>query len=111
MIIHHISEHFQRAAAKINKSKLAITLQDKDKPPFRLSESDEESITDPGIYPYNDGEVAMKKVMSPVPWDSTSGEEGEYLLPRGTSRKDEHYPPKYSTSEKPCYIYPFISSN
>ena len=30
---HHISEHLQRAAAKINKTKLAITLQDKDKPP------------------------------------------------------------------------------
>ena len=30
---HHISEHLQRAAAKINKSKLAITLQDKDKLP------------------------------------------------------------------------------
>ena len=26
---HHISEHLQRAAAKINKTKLAITLQDK----------------------------------------------------------------------------------
>ena len=34
------------------------------------------------MYPYNDGEVAMKKVMSPVPWDLTSGEEGEYLLSR-----------------------------
>ena len=34
------------------------------------------------MYPYNDGEVAMNKVMSPVPWDSTLGEEGEYLLPR-----------------------------
>ena len=30
---HHTSEHLQRAAAKINKTKLAITLQDKDKPP------------------------------------------------------------------------------
>ena len=30
---HHISEHLQRAAAKINKTKLPITLQDKDKPP------------------------------------------------------------------------------
>ena len=30
---HHISEHLQRAAAKINKTKLAITFQDKDKPP------------------------------------------------------------------------------
>ena len=30
---HHISEHLQRAVAKINKTKLVITLQDKDKPP------------------------------------------------------------------------------
>ena len=79
---HHISEHLQRAAAKINKTKLAITLQDKDKPPSRLTESDEESVADPSMYPYNDGEVVMKKVMSPVPWGSTSGEEEEYLLPR-----------------------------
>ena len=79
---HHISEHLQRAAAKINKTKLAITLQDKDKPPSQLSESDEESVADPSMYPYNDGEVIMKKVMSPVPWGSTLGEEGEYLLPR-----------------------------
>ena len=68
---HHISEHLQRVAEKINKSKSAITLQDKDKPPSHLPESDEESVTDPGMYPYNDGEVALKKVMSPVPWDST----------------------------------------
>ena len=60
---HHISEHPQRAAAKINKTKLAITLQDKDKPPSHLSESDEETITDPDKYPYDDGEVIMKKVM------------------------------------------------
>ena len=79
---HHISEHLQRAAAKINKTKLAITLQDKDKPPFRLSESDEESVTDPSMYPYDDGEVVMKKVMSLVPWGPTSGKEGEYLLPK-----------------------------
>ena len=58
---HHISEHLQRAAAKINKTKLAITLQDKDKPPSRLSESDEESITDPDRYPYDGGEVIMKR--------------------------------------------------
>ena len=69
---HHISEHLQRAAAKINKTKLVITLQDKDKPPSRLSESDEESITDPDRYPYDDGEVIMKKVMSLEQWGLTS---------------------------------------
>ena len=84
---HHISEHLQRAAAKINKTKLAITLQDKDKPPSRLSESDEESITDPDRYPYDDGEVIMKKVMSPEQWGSTSGDEGEYLIPRDSPLK------------------------
>ena len=62
---HHISEHLQRAAAKNNKTKLAITLQDKDKPPSQLSESDVESVTDPERYPYDDGEVIMKKVMFP----------------------------------------------
>ena len=65
---HHISEHLQRAAAKINKTKLVITLQDKDKPPSRLSESDEESITDSDRYPYDDGEVIMKKGMPPEQW-------------------------------------------
>ena len=61
---HHISEHLHRAAEKINKTKLSIMLRDKDKPPppSHLSESDEEeSVTDPNIYPYNDGEVALKK--------------------------------------------------
>ena len=84
---HHISEHLQKAAAKINKTKLAITLQDKDKPPSRLSESDEESVTDPDRYRYDDGEVIMKKVMSPEQWGSTSGEEGEYLIPRESPLK------------------------
>ena len=84
---HHISEHLQRAAAKINKTKLAITLQDKDKPPSQLSESDEESVTDPDRYPYNDGEEVMKKVMSPEQCGSTSGEEGEYLIPRESPLK------------------------
>ena len=79
---HPISEHLQRAAAKINKTKLVITLQDKDKPPSQLSESDEETITDPDKYPYDDGEVIMKKVMLLEQWDSVPGEEGEYLIPR-----------------------------
>ena len=84
---HYISEHLQRAAAKINKTKLAITLQDKDKPPSRLSESNEESITDPDRYPYDDGEVIMKKVMPSEQWGSTSGDEGEYLIPREIPRE------------------------
>ena len=84
---HHISEHLQRAAAKINKTKLAITLQDKDKPPSRLSESDEETITHLDKYPYDDGEVVMKRVMPLEQWDSVSDEEGEYLIPKEIPRE------------------------
>ena len=84
---HHISEHLQRAAAKINKTKLAITLQDKDKPPSRLSESDKETVMGPDKYPYDDGEVVMKKVMPSEQWGSVLGEEGEYLIPREIPRE------------------------
>ena len=104
---HHISEHLQRAAAKINKSKLAITLQDKDKPPSRLSESDEESITDPGMYPYNDGEVIMKKVMSPVPWGLTAGKEGEYLLPKEPPLKTDSTLQSSNLMKNPTTSTPF----
>ena len=37
---------------------------------------------DPDRYPYDDGEVIMKKVMSPEQWGSTSDDEGEYLISR-----------------------------
>ena len=40
------------------------------------------------MYLYNDGEVALKKVMSPVPWDSTSGEEEEYLVKTNVTPQD-----------------------
>ena len=104
---HHISEHLQRAAAKINKTKLAITLQDKDKPPSRLSESDEESVTDPDRYPYNDGEVIMKKVMSPEQWGSTSGKEGEYLIPRESPLKTGITLQDNDLKENPATSTPF----
>ena len=104
---HHISEHLQRAAAKINKTKLAITLQDKDKPPSRLSESDEESVTDPSMYPYNDGEVVMKKVMSPVSWGSTSGKEGEYLLPKEPPLRTDITLQNSNLKENPMTSTPF----
>ena len=104
---HHISEHLQRAAAKINKTKLAITLQDKDKPPSRLSESDEESVTDPSRYPYNDGEVVMKKIMSPAPWGSTLGKEGEYLLPREPPLKTDITLQDSDLKENPTTSMPF----
>ena len=84
---HHISEHLQRAAAKINKTKLVITLQDKDKPPSHLSESDEETITNWDKYPYDDREVVMKRVMPLEQWDSVLGEEGEYLIPKEIPRE------------------------
>ena len=83
---HHISEHLQWVAEEINKSKLSITLQDRDKPSSHLSESDDETPSDQGTVPYDDGEVILKKVMSPTNWDSTScsgsGTEGEYLTPK-----------------------------
>ena len=104
---HHISEHLQRAAAKINKTKLAITLQDKDKLPSRLSESDEESVTDPDRYPYNDGEVIIKKVMSPEQWGSTSGEEGEYLIPRESPLKTGITLQDNDLKENPATSMPF----
>ena len=63
---HHISEQLSRAAEKINKGKLALDLQDKDRHPSRLSESDEDSgPRQPHIYPYDDGEVMLKTVSSP----------------------------------------------
>ena len=104
---HHISEHLQRAAAKINKTKLVITLQDKDKPPSQLSESDEESITDPDRYPYDDGEVIMKKVMSSEQWGSTSGDEGEYLIPREPLLKPDITLQDNDLKENPTTSTPF----
>ena len=63
---HHISKQLSRAAEKINKGKLALDLQDKDRHPSHLSESDEDSgPRQPHIYPYNDGEVMLKTVSSP----------------------------------------------
>ena len=84
---HHISEHLQRAAVKINKTKLAITLQDKDKPPSQLSESDEEIVTNSDKYPYDDGEVAIKKIMPSEQWNLVSVEEGEFLIPKEIPRE------------------------
>ena len=104
---HHISEHLQRAAAKINKTKLVITLQDKDKPPSQLSESDEESITDPDRYPYDDGEVIMKKVMSLEQWGLMSGDEGEYLIPREPPLKPDITLQDNDPKENPTTSTPF----
>ena len=63
---HHISEQLSRAAEKINKGKLALDLQDKDRHPSHLSESDEDSgPQQPHMYPYDDGEVMLTTVSSP----------------------------------------------
>ena len=93
---HHISEQLNRAAEKINKTKLSISLQDKDKPSSHLSESDEENLTELGMYPYDDGKVQLKKVMCPTSsWDSCSGEEeGKYLMPRESPLKRSTTPTK-----------------
>ena len=72
---HHISEQLNRAANKINKTRLALDLQDRERqPPSRLSESDEDGKLKPvQAYAYDDGEVALKRAMSP-PNPSTEDE-------------------------------------
>ena len=80
---HHISEPLSRATEKINKSKLALDLQDKDRCPSRMSESDED-CRQPHVYPYDDGEVTLKAVMSPdnsIEGSKTSPVD-QYLTPR-----------------------------
>ena len=64
---HHISEQLNRAAKKINKNRLALDLQDREhRPPSWLSESDEDGKLKPmQVYAYDDGEVALKRVISP----------------------------------------------
>ena len=81
---HNITEQLSMAAEKINKEKLSLELQDKDKPVSHLSESEEDSVSDSNVYPYDDGEVTFKKVLSPseTNWDTPSLEEEDtYLVP------------------------------
>ena len=85
---HHISEQLHRAAEKINKTKLSLVLQDKDKPTSCLTKSEESSVNDPHVYPYNDGEVLLKQVIPPAEtnWDTPPvDEESTYLVPRDIS--------------------------
>ena len=80
---HHISEQLSRAAEKINKNKLALDLQDKDKRPSCMSESDKD-CRQPHVYPYDDGEVTLRAVMSPdnsIEGSKTSSVD-QYLTPR-----------------------------
>ena len=85
---HHISKQLHRAVEKINKTKLSLVLQDKDKPTSCLTESEESSVNDPHVYPYNDGEVLLKQVIPPAEanWDTPPvDEESTYLVPRDIS--------------------------
>ena len=119
---HHISEQLNRAANKINKTRLALDLQDRECQPSRLSESDEDNKLRPvQAYAYDDGEVALKKVMSPQslsieddvtrdlslsPSGSAEGVNspsvGEYLIPKHPMVKPlmtRRVPPKESDGE------------
>ncbi|MCG8625239.1 MAG: hypothetical protein MJE68_24980, partial [Proteobacteria bacterium] len=64
---HHVSDQLHRAANKMNKARLALILQDRDRrPPPPVSESEEEDKIKPlQTYAYDDGEVALKKITSP----------------------------------------------
>ena len=80
---HHISEQLSRSAEKINKNKLALDLQDKDRCPSCMSESDED-CRQPYVYPYDDSEVTLRAVMSPdnsIEGSKTSSVD-QYLTPR-----------------------------
>ena len=59
------------------------------------------------MYPYNDGEVVMKKVMSLVPWDLTSGKEGEYLLPKEPPPRTDITLQNSDLKENPTTSMPF----
>ena len=59
------------------------------------------------MYPYNDGEVVMKKVMSLVPWGSTLGEEGEYLLPKEPPLRTDISLQNSNLKENPTTSTPF----
>ena len=59
------------------------------------------------MYPYNDGEVTIKKVMSLVPWGSTSGEEGEYLLPKEPPLKTDITLQNSNLTKNPTTSTPF----
>ena len=80
---HHISEQLSQATEKININKLVLELQDKDRQLSRMSESNEDGIQ-PQVYPYDDGEVKLKTIMSPG--SSTGGSKtssvDQYLTPK-----------------------------
>ena len=120
---HHILEQLNRAANKINKTRLALDLQDRERqPPSRLSESDEDVKLKPvQAYAYDDGEVALKWAISPLnpstedevtidlslspsgPAEGTnSPSAGEYLTPTHPMVKPMKFrriPPKGSEGE------------
>ena len=82
---HGVSKLLAKGAEKINKNKLALELQDRDRVSSYLSESDEDtsSRTPHGVRPYDDGEVSLKAVVSPDSSSLGSGSPPEevYLTP------------------------------
>ena len=62
---HGVSKLLAKGAAKINKGRLALELQDRNKSYSYLSESDEDiSSQTTQARPYNDGEVSLRAVVS-----------------------------------------------
>ena len=98
---HHISEQLNRAAEKINKVRLIHNLQDREKPPSRLSESDEEAEFErPTHYTYDDGEVALKVALPP---QSPSESEG-ITVEVGQTPKES--PERFNLSPTGQYLSP-----
>ena len=62
---HGVSKLLTERAAKINKSKLALDLQDRDRTPSYISESEEDTSSQTlKARPYDDGEVSLRAVAS-----------------------------------------------
>ena len=81
---HGVSKLLAKGAAKINKGRLALELQDRNKSYSYLSESDEDiSSQTTQARPYNDGEVSLRAVVSSDSSSlrSKSPSEDVYLTP------------------------------
>ena len=88
---HGVSKLLAKGAEKINKSKLSLELQDKNRVPSYLSESEEDtpSRSPHEARPYDDGEVSLKAVIPPDNSSSGPGTPPEevYLTPIQTARR------------------------
>ena len=96
---HGVSRLLAKGAEKINKNKLALELQDKNRVSSYLSESEEDtsSRTPRAVRPYDDGEVSLKAVIPPDSTSSGSGSPPEevYLTPTQTGKQPNQSGLKY----------------